>query len=201
MPSKFSSNEQKIIKQKLIENGTELFSQFGFGKTSVQDITDATGISKGSFYRFFNSKEELLLDIFEEQEKFRNSLIQEIMEKKLDAETAIKQLFVKSLHNIEQNKIFQTVYAEKLLEKMVRKVTPERIKQHQEKDLDDTKKFIEHLQQNSNLVNRSPDIIVGSFRALFFITLYKNEIGPDIYDDVIQLIIEAIACGLTQIEE
>lgn len=43
----------------------ELFAKSGFESTSVQEITEACGISKGSFYLYFKSKESLLFSIFE----------------------------------------------------------------------------------------------------------------------------------------
>ena len=49
----------------IIEKASELFAENGFGATSVQDITDACGISKGSFYLSFKSKDSLLFSIFE----------------------------------------------------------------------------------------------------------------------------------------
>lgn len=56
----------------IIEKASELFAENGFDATSVQDITDACGISKGAFYLSFKSKESLLFAIFE---YFNNKLI------------------------------------------------------------------------------------------------------------------------------
>jgi AcrR family transcriptional regulator len=201
MPTKFSAKEQKIIKQKLIQKGTDLFSLYGFKKTNVKDITDAAGISKGSFYNFFSSKEELLLEIFEKQEKFRNKIIENIMNSNMDAEQAIKELFHKSLRNVEQNKIFQRIYEENLVDKMLRKLSEERILENREKDLQDTIRFIRHLQKKSNLIDCEPKVLVGLFRAIFFVTLHQDEIGQDIYERVMDLLIMAIARGLTTNQE
>ncbi|WP_391123026.1 TetR/AcrR family transcriptional regulator [Psychrobacillus sp. L3] len=49
----------------IIERAVELFAKSGFESTSVQEITEACGISKGSFYLYFKSKESLLFSIFE----------------------------------------------------------------------------------------------------------------------------------------
>lgn len=42
-----------------------LFVEKGYAATSVQDILDQSGISKGTFYNYFPSKNELLISIFE----------------------------------------------------------------------------------------------------------------------------------------
>ncbi len=47
-------------RQELLRAAEELFCQQGYAGTSVQDILDATGASKGGFYHHFASKEEVL---------------------------------------------------------------------------------------------------------------------------------------------
>lgn len=51
------------MKQKLMEIGIQLFDKNGFKSTSVQDIVRFSGVTKGTFYYYFSSKEELLKDI------------------------------------------------------------------------------------------------------------------------------------------
>ncbi|MGE7781596.1 TetR/AcrR family transcriptional regulator [Peribacillus sp. NPDC097264] len=51
-----------MIKRELImETAIELFAKQGFNATSVQQITDHCGISKGAFYLSFKSKDELII--------------------------------------------------------------------------------------------------------------------------------------------
>ncbi|MDN4091886.1 TetR/AcrR family transcriptional regulator [Brevibacillus agri] len=46
-------------KQHIVEKATELFSQKGYFATSIEDICQATGASKGSLYYHFKNKEQL----------------------------------------------------------------------------------------------------------------------------------------------
>lgn len=50
-----------IRKQLIMEKALELFAEQGFEATSVQQITERCGISKGAFYLSFKSKDELIL--------------------------------------------------------------------------------------------------------------------------------------------
>lgn len=51
------------MQDRIIEGSVDLFDKKGFSKTSIQDIVDSIGVSKGTFYYYFNSKQELLRDI------------------------------------------------------------------------------------------------------------------------------------------
>jgi AcrR family transcriptional regulator len=55
-------NEKQM---KLIESGMKLFATKGYHRTSVQEITSEAGVSKGSFYVYFQSKEEFMLTAYQ----------------------------------------------------------------------------------------------------------------------------------------
>ncbi|MCL4501464.1 MAG: TetR/AcrR family transcriptional regulator [Deltaproteobacteria bacterium] len=57
------------LKQKIILESLRLFSLKGFLSTSVQDILEAAGTSKGGFYNHFKSKEELFFAVLAEARK------------------------------------------------------------------------------------------------------------------------------------
>ena len=47
-------------KNEIIDTASCIFAQKGYDKTSVNDILNAIGIAKGTFYHYFKSKEEVL---------------------------------------------------------------------------------------------------------------------------------------------
>lgn len=53
------------VRGKLLETALERFQAQGFNGCGVQDITDAAGVPKGSFYNHFKSKEALALEVLE----------------------------------------------------------------------------------------------------------------------------------------
>ncbi|EFR99006.1 bile-regulated transcriptional regulator BrtA [Listeria seeligeri] len=57
----------KEKKQRIIKSAKEVFQKQGYLKTSVQDIVEAAEISKGTFYNYFTSKEELAIVIFKQE--------------------------------------------------------------------------------------------------------------------------------------
>ncbi|GGD25128.1 TetR/AcrR family transcriptional regulator [Pontibacillus salipaludis] len=71
-------------KVNIIENAIKLFAQKGFSSTSVQEIVNASQISKGGFYLHFNSKDELLHELFEYYWLRMQTRINEVSSKPLD---------------------------------------------------------------------------------------------------------------------
>lgn len=51
-------------KRHVIDKAHELFIEHGYHATSIQDILNHSGISKGSFYNYFSSKSELFQAVF-----------------------------------------------------------------------------------------------------------------------------------------
>ncbi|MFZ3577112.1 TetR/AcrR family transcriptional regulator [Virgibacillus sp. DJP39] len=54
------------MKDKLTEQSILLFEKKGFSETSIQDIVNSLGVTKGTFYYYFESKEQLLMDIHDD---------------------------------------------------------------------------------------------------------------------------------------
>lgn len=54
------------LKKKIIHESLKLFSLKGFLSTSMRQILDAAGTSKGGFYNHFKSKEELFFQVLDE---------------------------------------------------------------------------------------------------------------------------------------
>ncbi len=50
------------VRQQLLEASLGVFQTYGFNGASVQDLTDAAGVPKGSFYNHFTGKEDLALE-------------------------------------------------------------------------------------------------------------------------------------------
>lgn len=94
-------DKKEIKKQEIIRNSFHLMHLHGYNGTSVKDITDAAGIPKGSFYNYFDGKEnyakeaiyyfadhEEYIEILDDQNKQPLERIATLFEKKIaDFET------------------------------------------------------------------------------------------------------------------
>lgn len=75
---KLSVEEKEAKKDKIIEKSMELFREKGYHTTKVEEITKALGISKGNFYTYFNSKEEVLYEILDIMKSERIKMLEGI---------------------------------------------------------------------------------------------------------------------------
>ena len=63
MPIAFTEEEMTKLRHELILAGIRLSRELGLQRRSVEKITSAVEIAKGSFYIFFDSKEDFILEI------------------------------------------------------------------------------------------------------------------------------------------
>ncbi len=104
----------KDRKQHVIKMAHQLFIDKGFQATSIQDILDYSGISKGTFYNYFSSKNELLIallkSIYEKINKKRNELL--MGQDPSDIEVFIKQIEIQLEMNRSNNlsSLFEEVF-------------------------------------------------------------------------------------------
>jgi AcrR family transcriptional regulator len=104
-------------KQHVIRSAHQLFIEKGFQATSIQDILDFSGISKGTFYNYFSSKNELLIAlikmIYKKLDQDRNELL--IGQNPSNIDIFIKQIELQ-MHTNRANKLislFEEVFFSK----------------------------------------------------------------------------------------
>ena len=66
------------VKERLLSVATRLFARHGFESTSVQDIVDAAGVTKGAMYHYYGSKDDLLYEVYHQVLSMQISHLEEI---------------------------------------------------------------------------------------------------------------------------
>ena len=102
------SDKRKVqgeeTKQRLYIAGEKLFNEHDFDSVSVEDITDAAGITKGGFYVHFKSKDELISLIIREYALKADFEYRTFLEN-APAEMAASQMLVALCDNISDTLI------------------------------------------------------------------------------------------------
>jgi AcrR family transcriptional regulator len=78
-------------RQRLIESATRRFYRDGFRNVGIDQLLADVGISKTAFYKHFESKEDLMLSVLEEQNRWVQQSFRERM-RTLGGDCAVKQL-------------------------------------------------------------------------------------------------------------
>jgi AcrR family transcriptional regulator len=98
------------VKERLLRVATRLFARNGFEGTSVQDIVDAAGVTKGAMYHYYGSKDDLLYEVYHQLLTMQTSHLNDIVkgpgtpEERLRA--AAIDVVVSSLQNLDDMIVF-----------------------------------------------------------------------------------------------
>ena len=121
---KLSVEKKEAKKDKIIEKSMELFCEKGYYATKVEEITKALGISKGNFYTYFGSKEEVLHEILNIMKNERIKMLEEIDTNKAPKEVLRdfiedhSQIFFKYLKRVNLKNIDSFLKDEKVVNYM-----------------------------------------------------------------------------------
>lgn len=190
MATAFSEDEKRLIHVKLIEVAQECLKQYGVRKTTVDQIVQMTGISKGSFYNFYDKKEILFFVALEEYQK---SLIKHLTEK-LSKENYIgidefSEVIYELYQSVRQSFVMNIIQNQEF-EYLMRKLPKELIINHH--SLDDllTKEIFSYVKVKDHV---DLDMVSASLRAIFMSMVHIEEIGEKYFDDVLKCLIQGIA--------
>jgi AcrR family transcriptional regulator len=193
VPKGYSEREKEIIRTRLLENGRKAFINFGLRKTHIEDLTRAVGISKGAFYLFYESKEELFMDVMEAAElQFRQQVFAEVELPGPSPRSRLKHVFHtafsiwKSVPILKQ--VTQAEYS-LLLEKM----PPEKVREHLQSDREFIEVLIQRCQQAGIFISADGDQIAGLMNALFFVSLHEDDFGPGMFPGTLDVLLDLIA--------
>ena len=99
-------------RQEVVTTAAALFARRGFQATSMDELSDATGLRAGGLYHYIGSKKALLLDIF-------NQLMEPLLERAAeieagdaDAETQLRMLVRAWLAHIETHLDHMSVFSQ-----------------------------------------------------------------------------------------
>ncbi|HEX4441970.1 MAG TPA: TetR/AcrR family transcriptional regulator [Galbitalea sp.] len=79
MATPSTADRTAAIPTKLMRVSVELFAEQGYAQTSVQQIVDAAGVTKGAMYHYFRSKDDLLFDIYDRLLSLQREHLDEIV--------------------------------------------------------------------------------------------------------------------------
>jgi AcrR family transcriptional regulator len=110
----------------ILDAALKLFAQNGFHATSISQIAEKAGISKGLMYNYFKSKDDLLRTIIDDGFKKLGFLMAEI-NTETDPRKALEKIIRLSLQNLKNNLEYWKLYMSIVLQSTSQKDMEEHI--------------------------------------------------------------------------
>jgi AcrR family transcriptional regulator len=112
-------------KRQLMDYATHRFADQGYHPTSVAEIVEGLGVGKGVFYWYFNSKEELFLEILRKAQldlrRTQHAAIVDEVDPVRKLERGIRSTMRWSAEHRDHNKLFQFAQTEERFAPALRK--------------------------------------------------------------------------------
>jgi AcrR family transcriptional regulator len=143
MPT-FTDAKRERVRESLRETGRELFARYGLDKTAISELTEAAGIGKGTFYQFYDSKDELYLEILEAySEEVAPRLVGNSFEAHDDPEKAITAFLDEIMDEFESNPLIHQIIVEDQLDRLRSQYSDDEIEAERERSIEYFLPYIE----------------------------------------------------------
>jgi len=196
---------EEQLRALLQQKGREIFAKKGFRKTGVAEIADAAGIAVGSFYKFFDSKEHLFLEIFADENLRAEKEILESETEGDDITDYVKRLTFRLIAKLKSDPILSIWHDRELWHKIVGKCSAAEIGRAQSDASSAMFLSIIERWQSERKIRTDLDAryILAMFDSLFIIDIYSADIGslhfPALIGTMIEFIMQGLQCGDTNL--
>ena len=188
MAQPFSPQQRDAIREKLKESARKYAVSIGFKKTSLDMLTADAGISKSSFYKFYDSKEMLFLEIAADWEAQVIAAVNESLQRDVgldDKHRAANMVYT----------AFTTIHALGIcnflcddLPELSRFIPEEDARTHY---LSSAQGIFDMLRRAEIHFSQPDEIVLAAIRILYLSIININRIGADFFPALHLLVIGA----------
>lgn len=201
MPRAFNDQERERIRARLMAAGRRLIDTVGIRHLVVDDAAREAGISKGSFYLFFPSREDFILSVFESWEtEYRGELIRQITEGEGTPRQRIER-FILGAFNILEREPGLARIGPREIQVLIDRLPAERIRAHQAADNRVLEETFGRWVTGGLLAPGLQDAFRGMVPALFAIAMHREDFPKGTYGPAVKLIAEALAMRIAAAAE
>ena len=190
MAQPFSPQQRDAIREKLKESARKYAVSTGVKKTSLDMLTADAGISKSSFYKFYDSKELLFLEIAADWESQIIAAVNESLTKDAAAGLDDKRRSANSVYTA-----FTTIHVLGIcnflcddLPELARFIPEEDARTHY---LSSAQGIFDMLRRAKIHFSQSDETVLAAIRILYLSIININRIGTDFFPALHLLVIGA----------
>ena len=181
----FTEEQNETIRRDLIREARCCGVTVGMRKTSVEQLTEAVGISKGSFYKFFDSKELLFFAVLEDIHTECFAAAQKSLQENaaIDPASRTAAAILAACRWLSETKAF--VFIENDAEFLLHRL-PEEVKNAHY--LDDEMHIRLLLEKYDLVPSRGISLAAATVRGLILTVSHKEQIG-ELYPQVLETLV------------
>jgi len=190
MPKTFTDKEREYIKKRLMEEAQDCLRLYGIRKMTVDELVKRANIPKGTFYLFYDSKELLFYDVLCSVHDELHADLRRRLEA-LDEPAAadqVTELVLGLYKKVEASFLYKFITGGDL-ELLMRRLPPEVARAHAEKDDFSMEQLIAMA---PGIKGDSIKKYSAAMRAIFLSMLHKHEIGEEVFEDALRLMIRGV---------
>lgn len=197
MPT-FTEEKRDRVRETLHKTGRDLFGRYGLRKTTIEELTEPADIAKGTFYQFYDSKEDLYIAIIDE---YSDELIPRVMGASFEAyddpEEAIAAFLDVVLNELETNPLIRRIIMDDEVDRLRAQYSDDDLAAERERKVAYFLPYIEQWYDDGRIIGPDPETIAYAIRAVGNIVLHEEDLGEERYHAVRDTLITAVAAGLT----
>ena len=198
MPAPFSAEERTRIKEAMLEEARALIPVLGLRKLPIERLTAKSGISKGAFYGFFESKEALYAEmLMHEGPGIAERVITPLHDRSLCAHDAFVAFLRGLMAEYETNPMFKRLIEHPdELAAVQRRLGPEHRSAKVELGFKPLAVFLMDARDRGDLAHDDVEAVLGAVVGLTHLILHRHAPGMSDWASTRDLLIDLIANGL-----
>ncbi len=190
MATAFTPNENMAIKQTLKTYARKYMMQYGIKKTSVDQLVAAANISKGSFYKFYPTKELLFFEVIEESHQELYLFALDVLKKHgtLPIVERLTETILDIFHFMRDMLFMPNMENE--LNYLMRKLPPDILNQHMK---DETSVFERILMDSGINLSIDSDLLATIVHIFTLIHCYPPSNEDAHYEEALRIIVHGFS--------
>lgn len=183
---KFTEQEKEFITLRLKQECEIMWGQFGYKKTNIDELCRKVGISKGAFYLFFDSKEQLFIETLKYRTFKHYEKVMTEMKKNPNNQgfyNAMMVLYPENAHGQWYENLTGPEF-QLLLSKMPKETEEELMSYSQFLQND----IIEQFQLEFKI---DPTLFMKATQAISNVAIHRDEFGDDT-DTIVEMLLHAL---------
>ena len=193
MPRAFTSEEGAAIRSRLKTAAADAFARQGLRRTTVEELAQAAAISKGAFYGFYDSKEALLLTLLEDYEEAAHAEVERAVA--ADPASAVDVLVDAAADALRTRPFLAVLMSQEAL-RVLQATTVEQRAALLDRDVRLARRVRDRLREAGLVLDVPESALLGLLRSLVFVGLHREEIGPDLVQEMTTWLKQSLRAAL-----